>query len=66
MRIFGVRKGTDIATILKRLGIHREVSGGLSLVAVSSLESRPPHTARVLSICLVVGYGRVGKEGLSS
>lgn len=62
---FGAMMAAGPATILKRLGIHREVAGGLSVVAVRSLESRPWHTARAFSICLVVGYGRVGEEGLS-
>lgn len=58
MWAFGMRKAIGIATILKRLRIHREGEEGLNLVVVWSLGSRPRHTAGVFIYLVgVVGRG---------
>lgn len=57
IQAFGVRKatGVGVATISKRIRIHRGVGGGLSLAA--TWLSGNSDTASIFSICLVMGAG---------
>lgn len=49
----GTRKAITIATILKRLRIHRE--GGLRVVKIWRLESDPQHIPRIFSVFVYGG-----------